>query len=314
MKRIIGELASDIRTGSSLSIALGRHPQVFSTMYHRTIAAGEQGGNLEVVLRQLADFIERGVVTGQKVKRALTYPVIAIVVAIGVIALLTIDIPFLPFRAPLPTFTDLFSTFGAESPLLTRMLIGLSGWFSNNGPWLVLGLIIVAVIGYIYVRSPDGRYQFDRLMLRLPVIGRINLLSELGRCCRTMALLFKVGLPLPEIMSLATHSSNNRVVVEALTEVRQDMIRGEGLSRPMARRELFLPLMVQMVGVGEETGNLDNTLTTVAESFETEADDRTNTAVGLIQPVMTIIIGIIVAFVALALIMAMYSIYGEVTF
>jgi type IV pilus assembly protein PilC len=113
---------------------------------------------------------------------------------------------------------------------------------------------------------------------------------------------------------MATHGSNNKVMVEALTGVQQDMIRGEGLSQPMAKRKLFLPLMVQMVGVGEDTGNLDNTLATVADNFEIEAEDKTSSAVALIQPAMTIIIGLVVAFIALALISAMYSIYGQAGF
>jgi len=129
-----------------------------------------------------------------------------------------------------------------------------------------------------------------------------------------MSLLIRVGLPLPEILSLAIQGSDNKVMAEALTEVQQELIRGEGLSQPMANRKLFLPLMVQMVGVGEESGNLDQTLTTVAESYEIEADDKTSSAIGLIQPAMTIIIGAIVGFIALSLILAMYSVYGEVSF
>jgi type IV pilus assembly protein PilC len=126
-----------------------------------------------------------------------------------------------------------------------------------------------------------------------------------------MALLFRVGLPLPEILTLTIHGSKNKAMVEALTGVQQDLIRGEGLSKPMGRRNLFLPLMVQMVGVGEETGNLDNTLATVAESYEVEADDRTSSAVGLIQPAMIIIIALVVGFIAVSLVSAMYSIYGQ---
>jgi len=137
-------------------------------------------------------------------------------------------------------------------------------------------------------------------------------LSELGRCCRTMSLLFKVGLPLPEIMSLVIHGSSNKAMVAALTEVQQELIRGQGLSKPMGNNKLFLPLMVQMVGVGEETGNLDNTLTTVAQSYEVEADDRTSSAVGLIQPAMIIGIAVVIGFIAVSLLSAMYSIYGQI--
>jgi type IV pilus assembly protein PilC len=126
-----------------------------------------------------------------------------------------------------------------------------------------------------------------------------------------MSLLFRAGLPLPEIMSLVIQSSNNKVMAQALANVRQDMLKGEGLSRPMTKSELFLPMMVQMVAVGEETGNLDVTLLSVAQSFETEAEDKTDSLIGLIQPAMTLIIGLVVAFIALSLVSAMYSVYGQ---
>ncbi len=304
LKRIIGEVASDIRGGSSVSTALSKHPRAFSQMYHRAVAAGEQGGNLEIVLRQMADYIERGATTEKKIKSALTYPLIVTVVAIIVIAILVTFV--------LPAFTDLFTAFGAELPLATRMLIAITDWLGRYGLYFIVVMLLAAGVGWVYIKTPAGKYQWDKLSLHLPVVGRILLLSELSRSCRTMALLFRVGLPLPEILALAIHSSSNRAMVEALTGVQQELIRGEGLSRPMAKRKLFLPLMVQMVGVGEETGNLDNTLATVAQSYEIEGDDRTSAAVGLIMPAMIIIIGSIVAFVAISLVSAMYGVYGQV--
>ncbi len=146
----------------------------------------------------------------------------------------------------------------------------------------------------------------------MPVIGRIVLLNELSRCCRTISLLFKVGIPLPEIMTLATQGANNKVISEALGEVKEELIRGEGLYKPMTKRPVFLPLMSQMVGVGEETGNLDNTLATVAQSFEAESEDKTSAAVGLIQPIITIVIGVMVAFIAVSMFSAMYGVYGQI--
>jgi type IV pilus assembly protein PilC len=145
----------------------------------------------------------------------------------------------------------------------------------------------------------------------LPVVGRIIRLTELSRSCRTMALLFKVGLPLPEIMTLVVQSSGNQVAAESLSGVQRDLIRGEGLSKPMSKRKFFLPLMVQMVAVGEETGNLDATLNTVAETYEVDADDRTQAAIGMIQPVMTMVIGLVIGFIAVSMVSAMYSLYGS---
>jgi len=306
LKRVIGEVASDIRGGSSLSSALSKHPRAFPELYHRTIAAGEQAGNLEIVLRQMADYLERGALTEKKIKNALMYPFVLAIVAVGVVGVLVTFV--------LPTFTSLYTAFGAKLPAPTRMLIGVSGWLGNYGLYLLVAVLVLVGIGYAYIKTPAGKYQWDKLMLSLPVVGRINQLSELSRCCRTTALLFKVGLPLPEIMNLAVHGANNKVVAKALSEVQQELIRGEGLSKPMSRRKTFLPLMVQMVGVGEETGNLDNTLTTVAQSYEVEADDRTSSAVGLLQPAMVVIIALIVGFIAVSLVSAMYSIYGQVSF
>ena len=303
LKKIIGDVVTDIRGGTSLSNALSKHPRAFSSIYHRAIAAGEQGGNLEVVLRQMADYIERAVNIEKRIKNALTYPIMVAAVAIIVIFLLVTFV--------LPTFVSLFTAFGENLPLATRMLIALTDWLGSYGVYLVLAIAVVAAVSFAYIRTPAGKYQWDKLSLRLPVLGRIFLLNELSRCCRTVSLLFKVGLPLPEIMAMAIHGTNNKAMVEVLTEVQGELVRGEGLSKPMAKRSLFLPLMVQMVGVGEETGNLDNTLITVAQSYETESDDRTSAAVGLIQPAMIVVIGLIVGFIAIALVSAMYGIYGQ---
>jgi type IV pilus assembly protein PilC len=303
---VLGDVASDIRGGSSLSAALGKHPRAFPELYSRTLAAGEQAGNLEIVLRQMADYIERSATTEKRVKNALTYPVIVVIVAFIVISVLVTFV--------LPAFTGLYSTLGADLPATTQLLISISDWLIDYGVFLLLGIVALAIVGYLYVRTPAGKYQLDKLLLTMPVLGRINLLSELARCCRTISLLFRVGLPLPEVMLQAIHGTNNKVIAKALTEVQQELIRGEGLSKPMAKRDIFLPLMVQMVGVGEETGHLDTTLSTVAQTYEIEADDRTSSAVGLIQPIITVVIGVVIAFIAISMVSAMYSIYGQVNF
>ena len=233
----------------------------------------------------------------------MTYPIIVVVVAI-VVVLVLVTLVF-------PTFVSFYSQLGAELPLPAKILMGLTDWLNHYGLYLLLGLLIAVVAGYVYVRTPAGRYRWDKMMLGLPVVGRIVHLSELSRCCRTMSLLIRVGLPLPEVLAVTVRSITNKAINQGLTEVQQDLIRGEGLSQPMAKSEFFLPLMTQMVKIGEETGNLENTLHTVAESFEAEADDKTNSAVGLIQPVITIILGLVVAFVVLAMFSALYSVYNQ---
>jgi type IV pilus assembly protein PilC len=303
LKNVISEVVSDIRAGSSLSKAMSKHPRAFSQLYHRAISAGEQGGNLEETLRQMANHIERAVVTEKKIKGALRYPIIVFVVAIAVVGVLVTFV--------LPRFTTLYAAFGTDLPMLPKMLMGMTAWFNQYGLWLILGIVAAVGITFLYIRTTAGRTWWHKTLLNLPVFGRINLLNQLSRACRTIALLFKVGVPLPEIMAVAIYGATNDIVAQNLTEVQQELIKGEGLSRPMTRRKLFLPLMVQMVGVGEETGNLDKTLTTVAQSYEAEAEDKTSSAVAMIQPAMTMVIGGIVAFIAIALVQAMYSVYGQ---
>lgn len=303
-KKILADVLSDVRGGSALSEALSRHPRAFSQVYHRLVSVGEQTGSLETVLRRAADFIERIATTQKNVKNALIYPIIVLIVAVLVIAVMVTFV--------LPAFSDLYSTFGVELPATTRALLAITDWTQHYGLWLLAAMIIAVVAGFAYTRTPAGKYQWGNLSLALPQVGRINLLNELSRCCRNIALLYGSGLPLPEIMTLLIQGTNNKVMAKALTEVQKSMIAGAGLSGPMAKNKVFLPLMVQMTAVGEQTGNLDNTLNTVAESYETESDDRTKTMVALITPGMTLFIGLVVGFIALALISAMYSIYGQV--
>ncbi len=231
------------------------------------------------------------------------YPVIASVVAVVVIALM---IGFV-----LPAFSDLYDSLGVELPALTSMVINLASMLRSNALYVMVGLMIAGGLGFIYVKTPEGRYKLDKLMLRLPLFGLVRHLNELARCCRSISLLFRAGLPLTEIMPLVIQGSSSRVMEQALYNVHQDMLKGEGLSQPMAKNALFLPMMVQMVRVGEETGNLDASLLAVAQNYEAEAEDKTKSLINLIQPVMTLIIAGVVGLIALSLVSAMYSMYGE---
>lgn len=300
---VIGEVVADVREGKPLSTALGRHPTVFPRMYHRAIAAGEQAGNMDEILRQMADFLERSVEAKKRLRAALTYPVFVMVVAVAVVTILTVFV--------LPTFIRMFETIGGNLPMATRLLVFLSKFMTSYGLYILLFLLVAAGIGFAYARTPKGKYQWDKLFLRLPVIGNIVQLNELSYCSRIMALLFKVGLPPAEILTMAIQGTSNKIMAESLTGVQEEMIRGEGLSRPMAQRKIFLPLMVQMAGVGEETGSLPGSLETVARTYEMDAEERTRAAIGLVQPVMTLVIGGAVVFVAVALVSAIFGLYSQ---
>jgi type IV pilus assembly protein PilC len=302
-KRILGEIISAVRSGSQLSAAMGKHPEVFSPIHCQSLKVGEQSGGLEVILRQMADHAEKQVNSRKGIKNAMTYPVIAMVVAVVVIGIMVTFV--------LPAFKGLYEALGVQLPLLTRIMLDLGDLLRNYGIYILGGIVIVVVGIFAYTKTVRGRYQWDKLSLKFPLFGRINHLNEIARICRSTAILFKAGLPLTEILPLVIRSSGNKVMIEALMSIRDDMLGGEGLSGPMAKHPVFLPMMVQMIRVGEETGNLDNTLLSVAQSYETEADDKTKTLISLIQPVMTIVIGLVVGVMALSLVSAMYSMYGQ---
>ena len=303
LKRVWGEVISDLRGGNQLSVALGRHPGIFPPAYCRLLSVGEQSGDLETILRQIADYTEKEIDANKKVKNALTYPIITAVVTIVVVVILATVV--------LPTFGTLYSALGVDLPLPAKILLTASSTFQSYWTYFLLAALVVIGWAYIYIRTPGGRYKWAQLSLRLPLVGRVHHLSELTRYCRSMSLLLRAGLPLTEAMPLVIQSTGNRAIARALTDVQQGMVKGEGLSQPMGKNKLFLSMMVQMVGVGEETGNLDTTLLAVARSYEAEVEDRTRSLIALIQPAMTIIIGLIIGLIALSLSSAMYSVYGQ---
>jgi len=299
LKKVLFQVLQDLRGGKSLSVAMAQHPQVFSKLYCKMMNVGEQTGALETVLRNLAAYIERQSASMAKIKQAMMYPIVVFCVAIGVAAIMILWL--------LPPLIDMFSKLGGTLPLPTRMLLAMMSFLQNYGLFLFVGFIACAIVGFLYSRTPNGRYYRDMFTLRLPLIGRLAQVTELARCCRSLSLLFRSGLPLPEVMNLTIQATNNRVIARALGEVEQGMLRGQGLARPMSNKRVFLPLMVEMTRVGEETGNLDESLVVVAENYEIEADRRTQTLLGMIEPAMTVMMGLGIGFLALSVFMPIYG-------
>jgi type IV pilus assembly protein PilC len=303
LKRVMGEVIADVRGGSQLSAALAKHPQIFSPIHCQSLKVGEQTGGMESILRQIADHMDKQVNSRKGLKNAMTYPVIALIVAIAVVAVMVTFV--------LPAFAGLYESLHVELPLMTKMMLNMGTQLRAYGIYILGALVLFAFLGVMYIRTANGKYNWDKLSLKFPIMGRINHLTEMARIARNTAVLFKAGLPLTEIMPMVIQTSGNKVVSEALMKIRDDMLGGEGLSRPMAKYPIFLPMLVQMVRVGEETGNLDTTLLSVAQSYEAEADDKTKAFLNMLQPVMTLVIGLVVGTMALSLVSAMYSIYSQ---
>jgi len=304
LQAMVKEVIIAVRGGAKLSQAMARYPKAFSRLYCRTVAIGEETGNLEQVLRQMADYIEKEAIAAKKVKSAMIYPIIVVLLVIMVIAIMVFFV--------MPNFMGLYGALGAQLPLATRALLAVTGFLLSYWWAILLAVLGVAAGLYAYIKTPVGRYWWDSLKLKMPLLGSVTLFSELSRYANTVATLFRAGVPLPEIMTLSIDNAENKVIVNALTTVRDEMLRGQGLSRPMSRNPIFPALIVQMAAVGEGTGNLDATMDTVAQSYEMEANDRTDALIASITPITTIIMGAIVGFIALALVSAMYGVFGQI--
>ena len=301
-KRVILAVLDDLERGQNLSEALVKHPKVFPTLYVDLVRVAELTGNLEATLTELAGYLRRDLNTVRRVQAALIYPAVILVVATGVVIILV-------FFA-LPAFTRIFAEFRVELPLSTRILIGIVDFTRRWG--LVIGAVVVAAAGGIVLalRTARGAYVKDQLSIRLPILGPIVLSAVLNRFARTLAMVLKAGVPLGQTFEAVIASTGNRVFQRGLTTVKEQMTSGEGFAGPLIRTHLFPPMLTQMVRVGEETGTLDTYLEQAAEFYEEELEYRIRAMTSLIEPVMTVAVGIMVGFIAVSLISAMYGLVG----
>lgn len=301
-KKILETITNDLGTGSSFSQAISKHPKAFSDIYIRTIAVGEQSGNLEIVLNRMADYHERQGAVAKKIGKALAYPLMIGGVGIVVVIIL--------MTVVMPQLLGMFTAMNADLPLPTRILIWLTDFFNANILYLLIVAVLLAAVTVWMIKQPSGRRILDRLKLTVPIIGPATLMGELARFCRTMSVLISAGLNLQEVMEMIPQSSNNRIISDALRQVNEGLLLGGGLSEPMSRIEIFPPLLVQMVAVGEQSNTLDYTLGVVADFYEVTAEEKTAAMVGMIGPLLTIVMALGVGFIAISVLMPMYTLTG----
>ncbi len=303
-KKVIAGLVDDLQGGAPFSQALGRYPEAFSATFCHVVGASEHTGSLEVGLRQVAGYMEKRLSMKKKISRAMVYPALVSLVAVGVFVLLV--------TVALPPLVGLFTSLGAELPWTTRLLIAAAGFLINYKLHLLAATSIAALLIVVYMRLPSGKKRVDRLLLQLPVIGPINVERHMSQLCQTMSMMLRAGLQLPQTIDIVGQTVGNRTVLGALREVREKLLQGQGLSRSMAANELFPRLVVEMVTVGEKTGTLESALATVAEHYEHRVDQKIDTLISMIEPFLTAAIGLVVLFIALSMITPLYSILSSV--
>ncbi|MGZ6997138.1 MAG: type II secretion system F family protein [Acidimicrobiia bacterium] len=301
LQEILTETAELIQVGVPFSDALDRHRDVFPPYYIGILRSAEITGRLDTVLEQLAGYIERDMEARQKIRSALTYPIVILVMSIITVVILVSYV--------LPKFTEFFKEFDAELPTVTKVLLDIAAFFEDYWWALALGVVVVVLVIMRVNRTPGGQRWRDRTLLRLPVIGEVVEYNVIERFCRIIASMMHAGVPLPEAMAAAIDGSNNRVYADALANVRDSMLEGEGIARPILATGLFPPAATQMMRVGEETGTLDSQMEAAADFFAKELDYKLARLTALAEPAVIIIMGVIVGFVAIALVSAMYGVF-----
>jgi type IV pilus assembly protein PilC len=299
---VLDDVAEQIQSGIPFSEAVARHRDIFPNYYIGILRSAEITGQLDVVLDQLSAYLERDLESRQKIKSALTYPAVVLVMSIVTVVILVAFV--------LPRFTGFFKEFDAKLPLPTQLLLDFSD-FTQQWWFAIVGGIAAIGIGlYLFLRTDGGRLAKDKFMLRAPLVGDIVQYAVIERFCRIISAMMKAGVPLPEAMQAAIEGANNKVYEDGLVKAREAMLEGEGLAQPISETELFPAAAIQMLRVGEDTGTLDAQLDSAASYYARELDYKLKKLTSLAEPAIIVFMGVVVGFVAVALVSAMYGVFN----
>ncbi len=306
LRVVLGGVRASLISGDTLSAALTPYETLFPQFYIDMVKAAELTGQVDDVLDDMSNYIKRDMEARATIKSAAIYPIVILFVSIVTVVVLSVFV--------LPRFKVFFESFKATLPLPTRMLIGVTDFLTAYWWALLLGFVIVVVGLMVAVRTTRGRRIKDRMLLKAPVIGEVIRFSIVERFCRLLATMMEAGVPLPEAMAVLGQGTKNVLFQAGLADVRDAMMRGEGLARPLSASELFPGAVVQMVRVGENTGTLATQLEVASDYYGQELEYKIQRLTALFEPVVIICMGAAVGFVAIALISAMYGIYRQVQF
>ena len=304
MRTVVEDIRASIHRGASFVDAVDAHPDVFPAYYRAMLASAEYTGNLDSVLSQLSAYMERDIAARREVKSALTYPTLVLVFAFAAMIVMSVVV--------LPKFSVLYRNLGAQLPLPTRMLMGFTDFMSKDWPMIFVAIAVMIIAVGIAIGGDRGKRRRDKVMMKLPVIGNLYHLISLERFCRVLASLSSAGVPLPVAIGLSADSTNNSIFQTEMVDVREALVRGGGLYEPMTETGLFPIAARQMIQVGERTGMLGSQLSKAASYYEREVGFTMKKSTDLFGPFVILFVALVVGFVAVAQIAAMYSIFGQI--
>jgi type IV pilus assembly protein PilC len=301
LKAIVGGVADEVEGGGTLSDAMSKYPKAFDKLYVNMINAGEAGGVLDLILARLADFMEKAAKLKKKVVGAMIYPAVVISIAVGIVTMIMIFV--------IPKFEEIFKDFKLELPTPTRILLAMSRWFANDYGWAYIIAAPFVIFGLIKLirMSEGGKYAVDVVKLKIPILGSILSKTAIARFTRTLGTLISAGVPILDAINITKETSGNEVYARALTKVHDAIREGESMADPLRATKVCDAIVVNMVDVGEETGDLDKMLLKVADNYDSDVDILVGSLIAILEPVMVVVLGVIVGFIVIALFMPMIT-------
>jgi type IV pilus assembly protein PilC len=299
-RKVLREIMDDVEGGATLAEALRKQKSTFSTLYVNMVEAGESGGALDVILVRLANYLEKAAALARKIRGAMIYPVMIIAVAIMAVTVILI--------AVIPTFAKLFAEFGAELPLPTRVVIGISDLLRKYF-WVFIAFVagIIVALRAIYHRD-TGKLAIDRSLLRFPVVGDLVRKTAIARFSRTLATLLSSGVPILDALDTTARTAGNKVVENAVVAARASISEGETIAGPLSRENVFPPMVVQMISIGEATGGLDDMLTKIADFYDSEVDAAVENLTAALEPIIMIFLGVGIGGIVIAMYLPIFKI------
>ncbi len=303
-RKIISNTMRDVESGATLADALSKHPAVFGDLFVNMVEAGEAGGVLDVILGRLATYLEKMDNLKRKVKSAMAYPAVVLIVTIGATVFMLVFI--------IPTFAKLYSDFGGDLPGPTKVVMAISGFLTTKW-WLLLGVTLGVIFGLKkYNDTKSGKKNIDRVLLKIPILGQVLLKSSIARFTRTLGTLVSSGVPILEGLEITGKAAGNSMVKEAVMKTRASISSGQTIAAPLRESEIFPPMVVQMISVGEETGALDEMLSKIADFYDEEVDAAVDTMTSVIEPVMIVLMGGIVGGMLVAMYLPMFKLVSVI--
>ena len=304
LKKVIFAIKARVEAGSTFSDALADHPSVFDELYVQLCAAGEVGGILDTILNRLAVYKEKAEKLKRKVRGAMVYPSIVILVGIGVTAVLLLKVT--------PVFAKMFADFGSALPAPTQVVVDLSAWLQNYFFYGVLGIAASVVLFIIIYRNPTGRRLFDKAILKAPLIGDLLRKVAVARFTRTLGTMISSGVPILDALDVTAKTAGNRTIEAGIQYVRTKISEGKNIAGPLMETRVFPPMVVQMIGVGEATGAMDQMLNKIADFYDDEVDTSVNSLTALIEPILMVFLGGVVGGFLIAMYMPIFTIASAI--